>query len=158
MMKRIFLHGLDSSGSGTKGIYFSTRYPDMLRPDFDGTLQQRLSQLDQLLSDDQRYIVVGSSFGGLMGACLARDRPQTVDRLIMLAPALNYHEFQVPARKIEIETVLVIGKDDTVTPPEIVIPAAEATFADLQVSIVDDDHLLHRTFSSLDWDHLLTRS
>jgi len=158
MVKRIFLHGLDSSGRGTKGTYFATRYPDMLRPDFDGTLQQRLSQLDHLLTDDLRFIVVGSSFGGLMGACLARDRPQRVHRLIMLAPALNFHEFQVPDRKIESETVLVIGKNDTVTPPDIVVPAAEATFATLQVNIVDDDHLLRKTFTSLDWAHLLTKS
>jgi pimeloyl-ACP methyl ester carboxylesterase len=127
-------------------------------PDFDGTLQQRLAQLLDLLADDQKFIVVGSSFGGLMGACLALEQPQRVHRLIMLAPALNFHEFQIPARKIQTEAVLVIGKDDIVTPPEIVVPAAESTFSDLQVSIVDDDHLLHHTFTSLDWDHLLTKS
>ena len=157
MIRRIFLHGLDSSGRGTKGTYFSTRYPDMLRPDFDGTLQQRLSQLHDLLADEQKFIVVGSSFGGLMGACMALDQPQRVHRLIMLAPALNFDEFQAPARKIETETVLVIGEHDEVTPPDIVVPAAESTFSDLQVSIVDDDHLLHQTFSSLDWDYLLRR-
>ena len=157
MIRRIFLHGLDSSGRGTKGTYFSTRYPDMLRPDFDGTLQQRLSQLHDLLADEQKFIVVGSSFGGLMGACMALDQPQRVHRLIMLAPALNFDEFQAPARKIETETVLVIGEHDEVTPSDIVVPAAESTFSDLQVSIVDDDHLLHQTFSSLDWDYLLRR-
>ena len=155
MIRRIFLHGFDSSGRGTKGTYFSIRYPDMLRPDFDGTLQQRLSQLHDLLADEQKFIVVGSSFGGLMGACLALNQPQRVHRLIMLAPALNFDEFQAPARKIETETVLVIGEHDGVTPPDIVVPAAESTFSDLQVSIVDDDHLLHQTFSSLDWDYLL---
>ncbi|NNF47809.1 MAG: alpha/beta fold hydrolase [Desulfofustis sp.] len=157
MIQRIFLHGLDSSGRGTKGTYFSTRYPDMLRPDFEGTLQQRLSQLHNLLANDQRFIVVGSSFGGLMGACLAMDKPQNVHRLIMLAPALNFHEFQVPAQKIETEAVLIIIKNDVVTPPDIFVPAAQTTFSDLQVSIVDDDHLLHQTFFSLDWDYLLWR-
>ena len=51
--------------------------------------------------------------------------------------------------------MLVIGKDDVVTPPNIVVPAAEATFAHLQARIVDDDHLLHRTYMSLEWESLL---
>ncbi len=151
------MHGLDSSGRGTKGTYFSTRYPDMERPDFDGTLQQRMTQLYKLLSEDVTFVAVGSSFGGLMGTLLAVEQPDRVHRLILLAPALNFHEFQVPARKIETETILVIGKDDVVTPPDIVVPAAEATFANLQVSLVDDDHLLHNTYAELDWDHLLRR-
>ena len=158
MIKRIFLHGLDSSGRGTKGTYFSTRYPDMERPDFDGTLQQRMTQLYKLLGEVDTFIAVGSSFGGLMGTLLAVEQPDRVHRLILLAPALNFHEFQLPARKTETETILVIGKDDVVTPPDIVISAAEATFANLEISIVDDDHLLHRTFTSLDWSHLLRNS
>ena len=158
MIKRIFLHGLDSSGRGTKGTYFSTRYPDMERPDFDGTLPQRMTQLYKMLGEDDTFIAVGSSFGGLMGACLAIDQPEKVHRLILLAPALNFHEFQVPDRQIETETVLIIGKDDVVTPPDIVVPAAEATFANLQASIVDDDHLLHNTYAGLDWNHLLRRN
>ncbi|MBT8347190.1 MAG: alpha/beta hydrolase [Desulfofustis sp.] len=157
MIQRIFLHGLDSSGRGTKGTYFSTRYPDMLRPDFEGTLQQRMTQLYKMLGEDDTFIAVGSSFGGLMGTLLAVEQPDRVQRLILLAPALNFHEFQVPAQKIETEAVLIIGKDDVVTPPDIVVPAAQTTFSDLQVSIVDDDHLLHQTFFSLDWDYLLWR-
>ena len=157
MIKRIFLHGLDSSGRGTKGTYFSTRYPDMERPNFDGTLQQRMAQLYKLLDEDDRLIAVGSSFGGLVGTILAVEEPDRVHRLILLAPALNFHEFQAPDRQIETETILVIGKDDVVTPPDIVVPAAEATFANLQISIVNDDHLLHHTYAGLDWDHLLRR-
>ncbi len=53
---------------------------------------------------------------------------------------------ETPSRKIATETLLVIGKDDVVTPPHIVVPAAEATFGNLQLSIVDDDHLLHHTY------------
>ena len=158
MTIRIFLHGLDSSGSGTKGNYFSTRFPDMMRPDFSGPLQERMTQLYTLLGDDSDLIVVGSSFGGLMGACLAMEHPDSVHRLVMLAPALNFHEFQVPHRKIDIETLLVIGQNDVVTPPDIVVPAAEATFTNLQLSIVDDDHLLHHTYTTLDWDFLLRQN
>ena len=100
MATRLFLHGLDSSGSGTKGTFFSTRYPDMLRPDFEGTLEERMIQLSRILGDSTDLIVVGSSFGGLMGACLAIDLPDRVQRLILLAPALNFLEFSPPAYKI----------------------------------------------------------
>lgn len=155
MTTRMFLHGLDSSGSGTKGTFFSVRYPDMSRPDFDGTLKERMAQLHSLVSDTSDVIVVGSSFGGLMGACLTIDHPEKVRRLILLAPALNFHEFRLPEPKIQTETIVVIGKHDTVTPPDIVIPAAEASFGNLQVNIVDDDHLLHSTYAHLDWDYLL---
>ena len=158
MTTRIFLHGLDSSGSGTKGNYFSTRFPDMMRPDFSGTLQERMTQLYTLVGDDGDFIVVGSSFGGLMGTCLAIEHPDRIRRLILLAPALNFHEFRIPHRKIATETLLVIGKGDVVTPPDIVVPAAEATFANLQLSIADDDHLLHHTYTDLDWDYLLIRN
>ena len=157
MATRIFLHGLDSSGSGTKGTYFAGHFPDMLRPDFNGTLGERMNQLYALLGQADDLIAVGSSFGGLMGACLAIEQPERVRRLILLAPALNFHEFRIPNKKIAVETIVVIGADDAVTPPSIVVPAAEATFANLQLSIVADDHLLHNTYRSLDWDHLLRK-
>ena len=156
MTTRLFLHGLDSSGAGTKGTYFSTRFPDMLRPDFSGTLQERMKSLHSIVSDHSELIAVGSSFGGLMATELAIARPKIVKRLILLAPALNFPEYRIPEQKISTETVLVIGKDDDVTPPDIVVPAAQATFSDLQVSVVDDDHLLHHTYRDLDWDALLT--
>jgi len=156
MITRLFLHGLDSSGSGTKGRYFSSRYPDMLRPDFSGTLQERMDALYTIISDRSELIAVGSSFGGLMAAELAIARPEMVKRLILLAPALNFPDYRIPDQKIDTETILVIGKDDDVTPPDIVVPAAEATFSDLEISVVDDDHLLHHTYRDLDWDSLLS--
>jgi len=155
-MNTIFLHGLDSSGFGTKGRYFSKRFPDMQRPDFDGTLSERLVRLEAILQDSRDIIIVGSSFGGLMGACFAINHPGQVKRLIMLAPALNFQEFHPPKEKIAVESLLMIGKDDTVTPPGAVIPVAEATFSDLKIMVVPDDHLLHNSYQDLDWPSLLS--
>jgi len=155
-MTRLFLHGLDSSGSGTKGTYFSACFPDMERPDFNGSLNERMKQLRAILSNRHDLVVVGSSFGGLMGACLALEQPQKIKRLIMLAPALNFVDYRIPDQKVRVESVLVIGKNDVVTPPDIVIPAARATFGDLQINLVEDDHLLHRSFRELDWQRLLS--
>ena len=155
MLNSIFLHGLDSSGYGTKGRYFSERFPSMLRPDFDGSLIERMERLYSIVSDRNNLILVGSSFGGLMGACLTIEQPEKVQRLIMLAPALNFSEYQPPQEKINTEALLIIGKHDSVTPPATVIPAAEATFSNLEVTVVEDDHLLHKSFQALDWTSLL---
>jgi pimeloyl-ACP methyl ester carboxylesterase len=100
-------------------------------------------------------ILVGSSFGGLMAACLASEMPERIRRLVLLAPALNFHEYKPPEEKISPETLLVIGKNDVVTPPDLVLPVAEASFSNLQISLVDDDHLLHNSFARLDWVRLL---
>jgi pimeloyl-ACP methyl ester carboxylesterase len=156
MTTKLFLHGLDSSGMGTKGRFFSRHYPDVERPDFDGTLGQRLDTLRELVSGRDELILVGSSFGGLMAACLASEMQERIRRLVLLAPALNFHEYRPPEEKISPETLLVIGKKDVVTPPELVLPAAEASFSRLQISLVDDDHLLHNIFTQLDWDRLLS--
>ncbi len=155
ILNTIFLHGLDSSGYGTKGRYFSEHYPDMARPDFDGTLNQRMEQLKKIVIPMDELVIVGSSFGGLMGACLCQQLPEKVKRLIMLAPALNFPEYQPPEGKIATESILVIGKKDTVTPAEVVIPAARATFSQLKIQLVDDDHLLHTYFYTMDWQSLL---
>lgn len=154
-MTTLFLHGLDSSGSGTKGSYFAQHFPDMLRPDFAGSLQERMNQLRAIVAEREELIIVGSSFGGLMGACLCIEVPEKIVRLIMLAPALNFSEYLLPEKKIGVESLLVIGSDDTVTPPDIVIPAAQQSFSNLNVHLVNDDHLLHHYFYEMEWSKLL---
>lgn len=155
-MNNLFLHGLDSSGFGTKGRFFAERFPGMLRPDFDGSLAERMDRLRAIVAGFDDLIVVGSSFGGLMATCLAKEQPELIKRIVLLAPALNFKEYHPPPVKLETETILIIGRHDTVTPPAIVIPSAQATFANLRSSIVDDDHLLHNTFRELDWSTMLS--
>jgi pimeloyl-ACP methyl ester carboxylesterase len=129
----------------------------MLRPDFTGDLTKRMAMLDEVIADASSLIVVGSSFGGLMGAILAAARPERVKRLIMLAPALNFPGYTVPPVPLPTSATLVIGRDDLVTPPDLVIPAARASFANLAIELVDDDHLLHNTFTTLHWSALLSQ-
>lgn len=151
-----FLHGLDSSGSGTKGRFFAQNFPHVVRPDFAGTLADRLQQLEKLVGDGGQLILIGSSFGGLMATCFALTHPEKVARLILLAPALNFAGYQPPAQLLPTPTFLLIGKNDTVTPVDLVVPMAKATFGDLHISIADDDHMLHNSFASLDWTILLS--
>jgi pimeloyl-ACP methyl ester carboxylesterase len=151
----LFLHGLDSSIQGTKGQWFRAHFPAVQMHDYQGDLDQRLAQLETETGDRDNLILVGSSFGGLMAACFALRHPERCRRLILLAPALNF-SYQPPAHPIAVPTLLVIGAQDTVCPPELVLPLARATFSKLTVRVEEDDHMLHRTFPTLDWSRLLT--
>ncbi len=149
-----FLHGLDSSGQGTKGRFFQEHFPHISCPDFHGTLADRLLQLTDLCQGLSNLTLIGSSFGGLMATCYATRFPEKVGRLILLAPALNFGEFQ-PPEKLQVPTLLVIGKEDTVTPPARVIPLAQQTFSCLEIRNEEDDHMLHKTFAAMAWHELL---
>jgi len=42
---KIFLHGLESSSRGAKAAFLRDLYPDMLIPDFKGSLAERMASL-----------------------------------------------------------------------------------------------------------------
>lgn len=154
----IFLHGLDSSSRGTKGIFFLSHFPHVIRPDFDGDLDNRLLQLEKICAGKNDITFIGTSFGGLMATCFALKFPSRVTRLILLAPALNFKDYQVPDMMLPTETFLVIGKHDTVTPADLVVPLAEKTFSNIKIAIEDDDHMLHGCFKLLDWDYMIGKN
>lgn len=151
----LFLHGLDSSIRGTKGQWFREHLPAVQMHDYQGDLEQRLAQLEAQVAGRNNLILVGSSFGGLMAVCFALRHSERCRRLILLAPALNFNAYQPPPTPLTIPTLLIIGARDTVCPPALVLPLAGATFSNLEVHVEDDDHMLHRTFPTLDWPHLL---
>ncbi len=153
-----FLHGLDSSGRGTKGTYLKKHFPNINCPDFSGTLADRLDRFYELCRDQNDLVLVGSSYGGLMAACHAMKFPQQVARIVLLAPALNYESFEPPEIKLAIPTLLVMGKDDDVCPPVLIEPLAQKTFSRLETILADDDHMLHNTFQNLPWSDLFSVS
>ena len=152
----LFLHGLDSSIQGTKAQWFQRHFPRVRLQNYVGDLAERLAQLEAQVAGLERLVLVGSSFGGLMAACFALRSPERCRRLVLLAPALNFVDFHPPAAPLSVPTLVVTGAHDTVCPPALILPLARASFADLEVQLVDDDHLLHRTFPTLDWPRLLT--
>ena len=151
-----FLHGLDSSGQGTKGRFFAEHFPHVHCPNFVGTLEDRLTSLTNLCEKEHRLILIGSSFGGLMATSYAVTHPEKISRIVLLAPALNFAGYHVPARQLSTPCLLVIGRNDTVTPADLVIPQAKATFADLEICIEDDDHMLHKSFMNFGWSDILS--
>ena len=150
-----FLHGLDSSNQGYKARWFNARFPQMRIHNYRGELADRLAQLKSETQSIHRLILVGSSFGGLMAACHAAQYPAQCAALVLLAPALNFHGYQVPTMALNMPVTLLIGKQDTVCPPDLVLPRARQSFSRLNVHLVEDDHLLHHSFQQLDWPNLL---
>jgi pimeloyl-ACP methyl ester carboxylesterase len=156
MTTRIFIHGLESSNQGTKSVFFRERYPDMVIPHFTGPLTERMDALNRVLSGRTGIRIVGSSFGGLMGAIYAMENEIRMDRLVLLAPAVNYLESSGYAiRPVEIPVTLYHGIHDEVIPLKEVRNVAERLFPNLDFHAVGDDHVLHKTFRTIDWDTLL---
>lgn len=154
---RVFIHGLESTSRGTKGEFFRNKYPGMILEDFTGSLGQRMDRLHRLLENRTNLVMIGSSFGGLMAAIYACRAPQSVKKLILLAPALNLADFEpYLACRIDIPVVLYHGRFDDVVPPEAVKIIARMVFSRLDYHIVEDDHSLHHSFSGMDWDELLS--
>ncbi|HUH66645.1 MAG TPA: alpha/beta fold hydrolase [Syntrophales bacterium] len=154
--RRVFIHGLDSSGMGTKGLFFRNKYPDTIVEDFVGPFKDRMEKLKRILSGKTPLILVGSSYGGLMAAVYALNSQDRVEKLILLAPALNIVEFEpYLEKKTSVPVVIFHGRDDDVVSPGEVEKIARRVFTNLDHHLVDDDHSLHKTFSLMDWDALL---
>jgi predicted esterase len=153
---RVFIHGLESTSRGTKGVYFRNRYPDMIIEDFTGSLEERMDNLTNILKGKDQLILVGSSYGGLMAAMFAGRYPTRVHKLILLAPALNLPDF-APYRRncLDIPVIIYHGNADSVVPPDVVRKIAGEAFIHLTHHLVDDDHSLNHVFEGLPWDDLL---
>ena len=153
---RVFIHGLDSSSQGTKGSYFRKRYPDMMIGDYSGTLKERMDKLLQEIAVKNNLILIGSSYGGLMATIFACMNESRVRRLILLAPALSFTDFNAYCKKpLQIPVIIYHGRADTVVPPEPTREAAGTLFQNFDYRLVVDDHNLHVVFPELDWDTLL---
>ena len=155
--RMIYLHGLDSNSQTHKAAIIRAIYPDLITPDFTGSLEERMEQLYPILDNASNWTLIGSSFGGAMAALFAMQHPDQVRKLILLAPALMLPEFaqKIPPKPIMVPTVIVHGYQDTVVPLNQITPMAEKTFRYLTYHIVDDDHRLHQTAEALEWKSFL---
>jgi pimeloyl-ACP methyl ester carboxylesterase len=161
----IFLHGLESTSQSGKARLFREWFPGMLTPDFTGGFDERMDQLYPVLGDRTDWTIIGSSFGGLMGAIFTLDHATQVRKLIMLAPALTLPPLaSLPdpstrsgrrPQPVSVPTILIHGTLDTVVPLEPVRAVARKLFTNLTYHIVEDDHRLHKTVHELDWKKLL---
>jgi pimeloyl-ACP methyl ester carboxylesterase len=152
----IYLHGLESSSQTYKAALLRGLFPGMLVPDFSGSLEKRMAQLYPILGRRTGWTIIGSSFGGLMGALFTCQHPAQVRKLVLLAPALTLPEFSkhlLPP--VSVPTAIIHGRRDDVVPPEPVRAIAEKVFTNLTYQIVNDDHHLHETAKEMDWRTIL---
>ncbi len=153
----IYLHGLESNSQTYKAALIRAVYPDLIVPDFTGSLDERMQQLYPILGGASNWTLIGSSFGGLMAALFSTRRPAQVRKQILLAPALMLPEFaeNLPA-PIDVPTVIIHGRQDTIVPVAVNKPLAEKVFRNLDYRLVNDDHRLHKTAEESDWKEIIS--
>jgi len=113
----IYLHGFASSPDSAKAKYFRDRFsclgidlktPDLNQNDFSGlTLTRQLQQIETEFFQTQSsqsaekvtnlggVTIIGSSFGGLTAAWLAR-RQLSIKQIVLLAPAFQFLSHWLP--------------------------------------------------------------
>jgi pimeloyl-ACP methyl ester carboxylesterase len=152
----IYLHGLLSDSRGVKARLLRERFPEIVIPDFDGSLEERMQHLYSILGDTPGWTIVGSSFGGLMGAMFTCGRPQQVRKLVLFSPALVWPDFaSTPPEPVDVPTVIYHGLRDDLVPIEPVRKLAGQVFQKLTFHAVDDDHGMYKTVHELDWEEVL---
>jgi len=165
MINIIFIHGLESSGQGFKAQLFQKVLPGIITPDFKAytpniaykdLLKERMTQLDLILREKEPWIIIGSSFGGLMGALYTCRFPNKVSRLILLAPLLKTPELDPKIyHPIDIPVIIFHGKNDQIVSLQNSHSRAKKLFKNLTYNIVNDDHMLHSTVLKINWPKLI---
>jgi pimeloyl-ACP methyl ester carboxylesterase len=167
MRNIIFIHGLESTGKGFKGQYLKHFFPEILTPDFEpyvtnisinSLLKKRMLQLFMILKNEENWIIIGSSFGGLMGTIYALQHPEKVKLLILLAPFLETSVIE-PSKfhPIDVPIVAFHGKNDLIASPEKSKSISSILFSSLDYNIVDDDHYLYSTVQKINWIQLIEK-
>jgi pimeloyl-ACP methyl ester carboxylesterase len=153
----MYIHGSESDSNSGKARQFREWFPGMVTPDFIGSFEQRMSHLRSTLSDTTGWILIGSSYGGLMATVFALDGESQLRKLVLLAPGLTLDPLASLSKPgaISVPTVLIHGTLDSIVPLEPVLVIAQQLFSHLTVNIVEDDHRLHKTANELDWKSIL---
>jgi pimeloyl-ACP methyl ester carboxylesterase len=100
-MQVLYLHGFASSPQSSKATFFARKLaargiimtvPDLNEPDFSTlTVSRMLGQVSEWLASSTGPVcVVGSSLGGFVAVQAARQHPDRISRLVLLAPALDF--------------------------------------------------------------------
>lgn len=114
----IYLHGFASSVHSSKATYLGerlrargvdVRVPDLNEPDFPTLTVTRMLDRTRALMDEPRsghspgtqhparVTLFGSSLGGYVAVNAAAKWPERIDRLVLLAPALDFSDEQMGA-------------------------------------------------------------
>ena len=103
----IYLHGFASSGHSGKASYFARKFrergidyaaPDLNLPDFSTLTTTRMLEQTRALIEHspQPVTLIGSSLGAFVAVNAAVKWPDRIDRLVLLAPALDLRDLGAP--------------------------------------------------------------
>ena len=165
MKNIIFIHGLESSGNGFKGTYLKNLFPNILSPNFkkykknmslDSLLKDRMAHLNLILKEENSWILIGSSFGGLMATLYAINFPGKTKKLILLAPFLATPLLEVDINlSINIPTIIFHGKNDKIALYTASRKRAIQIFSHLEFNATEDHHDLNETITTLNWNKIV---
>src|SRR5262249_10994895 len=95
----IYLHGFASGPTSSKAQFFSKKFAaagcDVSVPTLDGgdfrnlTVTSQLAILDREAAD-RNVVLMGSSLGGYLAALYAARHPDSVERVVLMAPAFCF--------------------------------------------------------------------
>lgn len=157
MSNIIFIHGLESSGSGFKGRLFKKEMPGIITPDFNGPLEKRMDLLNEILEGTQPWIIIGSSWGALMSTLYTISHPEKISLLILLAPVLVHPELDSVKQVIDVPVIIYHGKNDTIIPLKSSKERAIQLFSNVKFNAVEDDHMLHPTVEAINWQQIIRK-
>ena len=141
----MYIHGSENASNSGKARTFRQWFPGMVTPDLKGSFEARMSQLLDVTADKTNWMLIGSSYGGLMATVFALDHEAQLQKLT-LDPRLSFSE----PKQISVPTVLIHGTLDSVVPLEPVREIARKLFANLTTHKVEDDHRLHKIANEMD--------
>jgi pimeloyl-ACP methyl ester carboxylesterase len=99
----LYLHGFASSPKSQKARFFAERFPkrgflvhvpDLAQGNFERLTISAQLELIERTAGDKPIILIGSSLGGYLAALYAARHPE-VERLILLAPAFDFHRLWI---------------------------------------------------------------
>ena len=103
-MRAFYLHGFASSAKSSKAAFFASRFashgidlqiPDFNEPDFSTlTVSRMIGQVCDRIAErsGDRVVLLGSSLGGFVAINTALRCHDRIDRLVLLAPAVDFDE------------------------------------------------------------------
>jgi pimeloyl-ACP methyl ester carboxylesterase len=145
-MQILFLHGLESGPHGLKYQTLKKKFGQVLSPDCSGIAdpQQRLDIIrNSIEAVEGKFLVVGSSMGGLMALLLQQALPEKVAGLLLCAPALHRPAAAGLTAANLPPTLIIHGRQDSVVPI-----AASRSFG-VPLLEVEDDHSLRNSLPVL---------
>jgi pimeloyl-ACP methyl ester carboxylesterase len=99
-MRVFYLHGFASSARSSKAAFFAARFaqhgmelhtPDLNEPDFSTlTITRMVRQVSAAIEEGEPAVLIGSSLGAFVAVQAAAQRADRVNRLVLLAPALDF--------------------------------------------------------------------